>query len=169
MSYFKNKSFWFWGFMILLLINISVVGSMSYVMYNIHKHDNYTAFHHKMIKQGKPSYHNRNTMPLVKTLNLNKEQRQEFRLIRKEHIMRVKSLKKQLFTTQHQLFEEAGKNAVDSVLMNEYRTKMMTLQGDIADESIQFLGEMKQQLTPEQQELMKQYFQDKYSKNKNVQ
>lgn len=164
MSYFKNKSIWFWGFMILLLINISVIGSMAFVMHKIHSQDNYTAFHHKMMKKGKHPIHNKNTMSLNKRLDLSKEQQKELKVIRKEHYRKMKLLKNELFKTQHQLFDVAGFNNPDSTSIAIYRTKMMNIQGQIADESLAFLGEMKKHLNPKQQELMKQHFQEKYNK-----
>jgi len=162
MSYFKNKNIWFWGFMILLLINISVIGSMAYVMYNIHNKENYTAFHHKMMKKKKHPRHNKSTMSLIKQLNLTDKQQQNLKVIRKEHFKRMKQLKANLFKTQHQLFDVAGSDNPDSTLIAEYRTKMMTIQGQIADESLAFLAELKKNLDPEQQELMKEHFREKY-------
>ena len=167
MSYFKNKSIWFWGFMILLLINISVIGSMAFVMHKIHNQDNYTAFHHKMMKGNKHPRHGNSTMSLIKQLKLNDEQQQQLKVIRKDHFREMKRLKGELLKTQHQLFDVAGNDISDSTLIAEYRTKMMNLQGQIADESIQFLGEMKKHLTPEQQKVLRAHFQEKYKRVSN--
>ena len=164
MSYFKNKSFWFWGFIVLLIFNVSIFGSMAYHMYSMHNNfDQDGAYHHDMKKGGHPR-HSKSTRSLMKQLDLNPKQQKQLRGIRKEHFTKVKALKKELSIAQHHLFEEAGSENVDSAAIAKYRSQMMDVQGKIADESLAFLGEMKKDLNPEQQEMMKQHFREKYKK-----
>jgi len=164
MSYFKNKSFWFWGFIVLLIFNISIFGSMAYHMYSMHNGFKHTKDYHHNMKKGTHSKHPKGTNTLMKRLDLNPEQQKELRKIRKEHFVRIKALKKELFIAQHRLFDEAGNDVIDSAAIAKYRKQMMDIQGGIADESLQFLGEMKKHLSPEQQELMKEHFREKYEK-----
>jgi Spy/CpxP family protein refolding chaperone len=163
MSYFKNKSFWFWGFMVLLIFNISIFGSMAYHMYSMHNGFAHSKDYHHSIKKGTHPKHSKGTKSLMKRLDLSPEQQKELRKIRKEHFTKMKALKKELYIAQHQLFDEAGNEVIDSVAIAKYRKQMMDIQGGIADESLQFLGEMKKHLSPKQQELMKEHFREKFN------
>ena len=163
MSYFKNKGFWFWGFIVLLIFNISIFGTMAYHVYSMH---NTTADNEMYIHGRKKNIHNKHQKgqsSLMNELNLTVEQRKQLKKARKKHMIKMKALKKELFVAQHRLFEVAGKEKVDSTEIQKYRSQMMEIQGRIADESLQFLGEMKVYLTPEQQELMKKHFRNKYN------
>ncbi|HIE16091.1 MAG TPA: periplasmic heavy metal sensor [Bacteroidales bacterium] len=166
MSYFKNKSIWFWGFILLLIFNITIFGTMAYHIYSMHSNYGYGydySTHNK--KRGtKNPKHSKSTQSLIKQLNLSPEQNRQLRSVRKKHFAKVKALRRALFIAQHKLFEEAGKENVDSAAIAKYRSQMMDIQGKIADESLSFLGEMKKSLSPEQQERMKQHFRDKYNK-----
>ena len=164
MSYFKNKSFWFWGFIILLVFNISIFGSMAYHMYSMHHGDfNGKEYHHKM-KKGAHDKHSKGSKSLMKQLELSPKQQKQLHKVRKNHIIKVRALKKELFIAQHNLIDAAGNEHVDSAEIIKYRSQMMDIQGKIADESLQFLGELKSDLSPKQQELMRQHYSKKYSK-----
>ena len=163
MSYFKNKGFWFWGFMVLLIFNISIFGSMVYHAYSMrNRNADIGVFVHAQ-KDNVHSRHQKGQGSLMKELDLSVEQRKQLKKARKKHMIKMKALKKELFVAQHRLFEVAGNEKVDSTEIQKYRSQMMEIQGRIADESLQFLGEMKVYLTPEQQELMKKHFRNKYN------
>ncbi len=164
MSYFKKKGFWFWGFIILLIFNISIVGSMAFHIYSMNNRtvDNEVYTHDQ--KKNVHAKHRKGQSSLMKQLDLSPEQQKLLRVARKKHMIKMKALKKELFIAQHHLFEIAGNEKVDSAGIKKFRSQMMNIQGKIADESLQFLGEMKKDLTPEQQELMKKHFRDKYNK-----
>jgi len=164
MSYFKNRDFWFWGFIVLLVFNISIIGSMAYHIYQYKNEHRDAAFFHKGKKRTMHSKHSKSAKSFIKQLNLNKQQEAELSEIRKVHFKEMRGLKKRLMQVQHQMFDEAGKDVTDSAKLSDYRSQMMDIQGLIADESIKFLGELKKHLTPEQQELMKQHFRGKYGK-----
>ena len=133
-------------------------------MYSIHKNINQDGVYHHDMKKGGHPRHSKSTRSLMKQLDLSPEQQQKLQIVRKEHFTKVKALKKELFIAQHHLFVEAGNDNVDSAAIAKYRGQMMDIQGKIADESLTFLGEMKKDLTPEQQEMMKQHFKEKYNK-----
>lgn len=163
MSYFKNKGFWFWGFIILLIFNVSIVGSMAFHVYSMHNRANDSeAFYHEKDRKI-DAKHRKDQGPLMRQLNLSHEQQKLLRVARKKHMMKMKALKKELFVAQHHLFEAAGNEKIDSAEIKKYRSEMMSIQGRIADESLQFLGEMKKDLSPNQQELMKKHFRNKYN------
>jgi len=158
MSYFKTKSIWFWGFMVLLLINISIIGSMGYFMYRVHKQPDYSGFHHRFMDRGKRG-HNKNTKMLIKRLHLTPEQQKEMGKLRRLHFQEMKNLKMALRQNQRNLFNEAAKAQPDSAALAEYRARNIELQSQITDESLKFFQSIRKDLSPEQQQILKEHYQ----------
>lgn len=170
MTYFKNTNIWFWGFIILLIINISVIASMAFVMYSFHKDADYTAFHKRVIKSKRANtMHSKGTKSLIMKLNLNADQKREMGAIRKEHFQEMRKLKRALRINQHQLFEEASSDKPDSTLIAEYREKNIEIQEKIIDESLIFFKKIRQDLDKEQQALLKAHYEDKFKRTNNTQ
>jgi Spy/CpxP family protein refolding chaperone len=162
MSYFKNRGFWFWGFIILVLINISILGSMAYVMYRVHNQPDYTGFHHHFMGR-KHSGHQPGTKTLIKKLNLNDAQKQAFQEIRRNHFTKMRKLKTRLRDAQHDFFEVATQAGADSSEVAKYRAEISDLQNQITDLSLDFFKQMLNELNPEQQEIMRDYYRNKYN------
>ena len=168
MTYFKNKNIWFWGFMILLIINISVISSMAFVMHNIHKNADYKPFHHSVIKDKHPR-HNKGTKSLIMKLNLNDEQRKTMGTIRRAHFQEMRKLRQALRYNQHELFAEVYSNEPDSVTIADYRQKNIEIQERIIDESLIFFEKIRKDLDDEQQELLRAHYKAKFDKNNHTQ
>jgi len=162
MSYFKNKSIWFWGFMLLLLINLSIIGSMGYFMYRIHQQPNYSGFHHRFMDK-KKSVHGMKTKMLIKELHLSPEQKKQMGKIRKAHFQEMKQLKMALRQNQHNLFDEASKEQPDSASLAQYRKQNLEIQSQITDESLAFFQSIRENLDTEQQEILKEHYQRKFN------
>lgn len=167
MSYFKNRGFWFWGFIILALINISVLGSMSYVMYRHTHQPDYQGFHQGFM--GHHPRHNKGTRMMLKELNLNPGQRQKLQSIRKKHFAEMRQLRNQLQKAQYQFFDAVTADQPDSAIVAQYRTRITELQNKITDVSLDFYKNMKEILDPEQQEILRDFYKKRYMRGPNNQ
>ena len=168
MSYFKNRGFWFWGFIILVLINLSVLISMAYVMNKIHTQEDYQGFHKRFIKNHHRG-HNKQTKNLIRSLNLSDEQKEELQALRRKHFTEMRQLKKHLQIAQHKLFSEASKEHPDSILVMQYRQDLTQIQDQITDLSLDFYRNMRKVLNKEQQKKMKEFYENRFQKiNKSI-
>jgi hypothetical protein len=149
----KNKGFWFWGFILLLILNLSIISSMGYFHYKMRNHGtNYrsTMMHKHMSKEKirkmrKEFWGNTNfTVEEKKFLSKN----------RKEHFAKMKILKSELKYNQSVLFDEIRKSKPDSNNVIEYKIKVQDSQKAITDEAIRFYEKMKTRLNPEQMRIV---------------
>ncbi len=163
----KNKGFWFWGFIILLLLNLSIISSISYYHYRmIHNRSDYdyASMHKKMSKERMDKLQKK----FWGNTHFTPEERQFLADNRKEHFARMKKLKIRLKENQAQLFEEIRKSVRDSEKVSNYENKILDTQKAITEESISFYEKMKAKLSAEQMEIvnrhLKRHFNTKYSK-----
>ena len=167
----KNKGFWFWGFIILLILNLSIISSMGYFHYKMRNHgENFksTMMHkhmskEKMRKMRKEFWGNTNfTIEEKKFLSKN----------RKEHFAKMKVLKSELKDNQSLLFNEIRKSKPDSNNVIEYKIKVQESQKAITNEAIRFYEKMKTRLNQEQMKIVDNHlsymFHSNIKKNKRI-
>lgn len=164
MTYFKNKSIWFWGFIILLLINVSIMGSLMYAMQRIHHQPDYNGFHRHFVPKKKAKKHSK-TKCFVKGLEINPKQQEALDKMRQVHFKEMKSLKRTLRKKQHDLFLETSKDNPDSIVVIQLRKDNIKLHEQIMDESLEFFKKMQENLTPDQQDIMKKHYLRKLNNN----
>lgn len=164
MTYFKNKSIWFWGFILLLLINVSILGSLMYVMQRIHHQPDYNGFHRHFVPKKKVQKQTKKN-GFVKELNMNPQQSKALKKIRQVHFKEMKRLKNELKEKQYELFIEASKDTPDNLIIIQLKKENMNLNEQIMDESLEFFKRMQQNLTPDQMEIMKNHYTRKFNNN----
>ncbi|RLD41503.1 MAG: hypothetical protein DRI86_13285 [Bacteroidetes bacterium] len=160
----RNKGFWFWGFIILLILNLSIIFSMGYFHYKMRNHGadiKSTMIHkhmsnEKMKKIRKKFWGNTNfTIEEKKFLSKN----------RKEHFARMKVLKSELKDNQSILFDEIRKSKPDSNSIIKYKMKIQDSQKAITDEAIRFYEKMKTKLNPEQMKIVDNHLSNMFHQN----
>jgi len=149
----KNKGFWFWGFIILLILNLSIIFSMGYFHYKMRNHG--TDFKSTMIHK----HMSNEKMKKIRkkfwgNTNFTIEEKKFLNKSRKEHFARMKELKSELKDNQSLLFNEIRKNQPDSNNVIEYRIKVQNSQKAITDEAIRFYEKMKTQLNSDQMKII---------------
>ena len=184
MNNFKNKPIWFWGFIILILINISAISSLFYVSHKIHNSDNFQGFHRRIIKKKvnsdtknprerdfqqtsqqidenpktsktpKPPKPNKQVR-LWEDMNLSPEQRKFMHINKKEHIAKMRELKMELNKQQAILFDEISKQTMDKTLVNQYKKELLLRHGAIVEETIRYYEILKTKLNEEQMKQIK--------------
>jgi Spy/CpxP family protein refolding chaperone len=134
---------------------------MAYVMHRIHSHPDYHGFHHRFVDK-KHSGHRPGTKVLIQKLNLSEEQQQAFQQIRKSHFAKMRNLKNSLRDAQHKFFEAATQAEADSMEVAKYKAEITDLQNQITDLSLDFFKQMLNELNPEQQEIMREHYRNKF-------
>ena len=167
MTYFRNKSIWFWGFIILIIINLSVLGSMAFVMNRMHNQPDYRAFHHKFKRNSQIKVEKRKSKGIFNDLNLEEDQKKKLGIVHREHTQKVRELKSAIRNNQQHLYEELAKTNPDSLEIQKYRNENQRLHAEIVDESIVFYGKMKEGLSPEQEKVLKNHFLNRMKRSNN--
>ncbi len=152
MSYFKTKNIWFWGFLILLVLNISVVGSMMYHGHKMRKeHPDFR------VREGTA----RKSMEtfVTRRLDLNEAQREKVKALHKDNkkdmsrLMRsIKDKELELFT----LYSSGGDSTSLALCVEE----LNTLNTQRSMNILYMYSDMKEICTPEQHPKLDEMFTD---------
>jgi len=149
----KNKGFLFWGFIILLILNLSIISSMGYFHYKMQRHgENHkrTMMHKHMSKERMKEMRKE----FWGNTNFTAEEKKFLSKNRKDHFARMKVLKAELKDNQTVLFEEIRKEQPDSNNVNNYKIQVLNSQKAITEEAIIFYEKMKTILNAEQMKIV---------------
>jgi hypothetical protein len=155
MSNIKKHPIWFWGFIILLVLNISATTAMLIASKKIHNNIENGTYNKRVAKYHK--YSNKkvdrnNKAKAWKDLDFTKEQRLFIRTERKKHIEKMQVLKGQLQTTQSKLFDQLAKGEDNT---KELKSDLLAIHDAILEENINFYEQLKSKLSEEQMQAIK--------------
>lgn len=167
MKNLKNRSFWFWGFILLLILNISIVSSLSYFHYQMKHHHGKrykTMINHKKNIRENSKLHKE----FWGNVSFTKEERNFLQKSRKEHFSKMKKLSTELKQNQSTLFDEVRKSKPDSTLISKYKSKVLESQEAITNEAIFFYENLKTKLSNEQMQTINKHLTKRFhSKREN--
>ena len=142
MSYFKNKNIWFWAFLVLLVLNLSVVGSMMYHGYKMRQEHPDFRMRDGASRKSMESY-------LAHRLDLSEEQQEQLKEMRtKNHKVMRGNLQKltnkelELFT----LHSAGGDSASIAICLEE----LDELNRERSMQMLEFYASLRVICTPEQ-------------------
>jgi Spy/CpxP family protein refolding chaperone len=161
MTYFKNKSGWFWAFIVLLVVNITAIGTMVYTLNKIHRDAGVESYYDYPAK--KKDFHNdfrRKNMAkkIQKRMGYSDEQMKIFKEIRLEHMNNMRNNKIELRKAQMMLFDEVSLENPDLNKIKSLKKKILDIEGKIMDESVSFYSKLKENSTPEQMQKMNMFY-----------
>lgn len=172
MTNFKNSAFWFWGFIILLILNISAVSTMFYFAYKVHNHGEYY-INQQNDKQSK-TWNSR-----VKTtkkgdfrnafwekMDLSDEQRIFVIEQRKNHFSKMRLIRGDLQKTQTMLFEEIRKPNPDNEKVLKFKSETLNSHKEIIEETIRYYEQLKTKLSEEQMTKLNSHFAKRFHTKK---
>lgn len=141
MSYFTSKKIWFWGFIILLILNISAVSTMFYHGKEMRARHEKSGFQFRH-KSSSSDY-------FTKKLGLDANQQKSVESIHKDHRSQVKLFRKLIGEKELEVFNLA-KQGGDSADFQTALAELSHLKKDVSLNSIAFYKEIKGVCTPEQ-------------------
>ncbi len=162
MNDIKRNTFWFWGFLILLILNISAISSMFYVGYRMHHRQDYQAFHHRVFHHSGNANFNGHTKSWAK-MNFNPAQKSFMLSTLKNHRQLIRENRKRLMLKQSQLFDALATKPVDTVKVNHLKADVLKIHRDIMEENITYYELLKTKLNAGQMELVKAHIQRQYN------
>jgi len=163
----KKKSFWFWGFIILFILNISIISSMGYFHYQMKNHGK--KYQSAMSKRN--AFHtNKAEMRrnFWSDIEFTKEEKLFLKNSRKEHFEKMKALRVKLSESQSSLFNEIRKSKPDTIKINQYKTQSLKTQEEIINESIFFYENLKTKLNDEQMKMINSHLSKKFHSKKGM-
>ena len=147
MNNFKNNTFWFWGFIILIILNVSAVSTMLVVSYKMHNTSRFDGMQYRMIhKKSMNSKTNCKDVRYWKDMDLTPEQQQFVLSSRKEHRQMMHNLKLELNDNQAKLLEEIAKKELNSIAIEQNKELVLETHHKIMDETIRYYESLKTQL-----------------------
>jgi hypothetical protein len=150
MSKISQSKFWFWGFIILIIINISAISSMIYIGNRIHNPE-YREDIPKDFRSERGRFKNNHRQhPYISALDLSDDQRSFYIKTKKEHVENMRLLKNDLEQNQATLFDEISKSEPDSAMIVELKKANIKSQQAIIDETIRFIDTLKTELDESQ-------------------
>jgi len=167
MKKIKKKNFWFWGFIILFILNISIISSMGYFHYQMKSHGE--KYHSTMMKKG--AFHANKAEMRKKfwsDIEFTKEERIFLKNSRKQHFERMKILRAKLSESQSSLFNEIRKSEPDTNKIKQYKAQSLNTQEEIIDESIFFYENLKTKLNDEQMKMINSHLSKKFHSKKGM-
>jgi len=161
MTYFKNKSGWFWAFIVLLVVNITAIGTMVYTLNKIHRDAGVESYYEYPAK--KKDFHNdfrrKNVAKRIqKRMGFSDDQMKTLKEIRTEHIKNMRNNKAELRKAQMRLFDEVSLENPDSGKIESLKKEILDIEKKIMDESVSFYSKLKENSTPEQMKKMNMFY-----------
>lgn len=144
MNYFKrnNKSIWFWGFIILLIMNLSIIGTVIYYSSKI-KDEKQTYYKYKFRDNGPKSF-------IMNRLNFDESQKAEFSKVLDNHQKKVRSLKLNLRKSNRDLVKEVASEDPSKIKIKRLKSDILDNHNDIIEETIDFYKQTKEICNPSQ-------------------
>lgn len=165
MNNIKRSTFWFWGFIILLLLNISAITTVLFMSYRIHNNTD------AMCINDRPPRSNIVNRPNVNSwedLDFTEEQRIFIASERRNHIEEMRILKAQLKINQSKIFDilAAGDNNLSD--LKQLKTQFIEIHQAILNENIHFYDQIKSKLSNEQMQAVKTNLDRKFFHDRDV-
>ena len=169
MTNFKNKAIWFWGFIILLILNISAFSTMFYFAYKMHHHGEYHTTQEKTWNSRINSVKKGNFKKgFWGQLNLTEEQQSFVKMQRKEHFSKMKIINANLRKLQILLFEEIRLPEPDYDKVQKYKAETLDAHKAIIEETLRFYEQLKTKLSEEQMIKINSHFSKHFHSNKTM-
>lgn len=154
MNDIKRSPFWFWGFIILLILNITAITTMLIVNYS-----NDNTIYPMHIRGAINNLNQGKSMPTNNKywndFACSKEQRLLLASERNQHFTNMKLLKEQLREMQSNLFDELENEESNTTAIKDIKDKIIVIHNAILDENINFYNQLKSELTKEQMQSVK--------------
>ncbi len=168
MNDFKRNSFWFWGFIVLLIINISAMSAMLFINYRIHNNMETGYFHSRTFKHKQTKRHNikNKSTKAWSELNFTKEQKMFLKSERKKHIEQMRLLKDKLRKNQSTLFDELAKGENNKV--ENSKVRFIQIHKKILEENIHFYEQLKSKLSEEQMQAIRAHIERQFQHSETV-
>lgn len=155
MSNIKKHPIWFWGFIVLLVLNISATTAMLIASKRIHNNIEYRNYHKRVsiINNDNVKVRRKAKEKAWKDLNFTKEQKLFLKSARKKHIDKMRILKGQLKTMQSKLFNQLAKGKNDNI--KALKDDILVIHQEILEENMDFYESLKSKLSEEQMQAIK--------------
>ena len=155
MSYFNKKNPWFWAFIVLLVLNVSAIGTMIYTINRIHNSSDNPPSPPPIEKR----MSKRIGKILEKKMGYTKDQIKILRTIRFQHMTNMRKYQKQLKKLQSELFNEiSSTDEVDSLRIKNLKDQILQTHALMIDESNSFYNKVKENSSAEQLEKLNKFY-----------
>ena len=152
MTYFNKRNPWFWAFVILLIINVSAIGTMVYTINKIHGDFSFSP----PPKENKiPTRMGR---IMEKEMGYSKKQMITLRTIRMEHLKNMREYKTKLRKLQMELFDEISSQEPDEQKTKILKEELLKTHALMIDESNIFYNKVKENSSKEQMKKMNRFY-----------
>jgi len=157
MNNIKRSTFWFWGFIILLVLNISATITMMIISHQIHNNVDNTRYSKRSHQERytKTNVRNKQNVKAWKDIDFTKEQRMFLASEKKRHIEEMRILKGQLKVNQSKLFDMLANEENNSSDLKDLKKQFIEIHQAILDENIHFYEQLKSKLSNEQMQVVK--------------
>ena len=170
MNNIMRRTFWFWGFIILLLLNISATSTMLFMSYRYNNKPDNQQFNKRSFNQRhiKSNAGNRKDVKPWKDLDFTKEQRMFLASEKKSHNEAMRILKGQLKVNQSKMFDILASGDEKSSDLKELKAQFIEIHQAILDENIHFYDQLKSKLSNEQMQSVKAHLDRQFIHDGNV-
>ncbi len=155
MTEIKNRSFWFWGFIILIIINLSALTTMFFIGRQMHQQPSFGFNQGRLFNRGSLARsHGGRVNYIWNEMNLSPQQEAFFNEQRDLHFEHMTTLKGVLAKKHAQLFDEISKSKADSLLINQLKQETLAAHLAIIDETQKHYEALKKVLNEDQMQLL---------------
>jgi Spy/CpxP family protein refolding chaperone len=151
MNQLKNN-LWFWGFVILLVLNLSLLLSIFFHGQQLKKDPRFRAFHSEMrMKKGDCAQMGDCNRPRWINDIANDESQAQFLLKEhQQHVEKVQEIKEKLHQKQFELFTAISQENIDSAVVSRNKMEIGQLQDEITNQTMKYYQTLKTKLNPDQ-------------------
>lgn len=144
-----KKNIWFWGFILLLILNIAAISSIFLHRKSVERECRYM----EDCRNSPDRFHH-----LKEELKMDDKQWQEFRHIRDEHHESMELFRNSLKDKHRELFELVSSESKDSLRLETIKAEICSLHNEISDESINYYIQAKSICSKEQIDALNEHF-----------
>jgi len=154
MNYFKrnNKSIWFWGFIILLIMNLSIIGTVIYYSSKI-KDEKQTYYKYKFRGNAPKTF-------IMNRLNFDEGQKSKFSKVLDNHQQKVGKLKLELRESNRELVKEVASENPSNNKIRRLKSDILDSHNDIIEETLDFYNKTKEICNPSQLQNLNMMFEE---------
>ncbi len=154
MTYFNKRNPWFWAFIVLLILNVSAIGTMIYTINKIHSGVEFPP-PPPPTEQKMPS---RMGKILEKQMGYSKAQMKVLRSIRKEHLVNMRAFQIKLRKLQTELFNEISSTQPEEKKVDSLKAALLETHASMIDESNTFYYKVKKNSNEEQLKKLNKFY-----------
>lgn len=160
MNYFNKQRLLIWALIILVVINVTAIGTIIYQNYRFRQHTFPPKFDLEKFDQNVKDRFDEHEFFLRKELDLNKDQMTKFREYRRAYFQETRLLMDSLRTKRKQLMKELSNDEPDKAQLMRLSDEIGALHAELKVATVKHFLQMKKTIGPQQQHKLNRMFMD---------